>query len=158
MGAPTRMASAAWRRGQLARRLVVDSLSALRVDLARRSKWNVGYLVAGLVYWSFAAVVGTILPMESAKVLWMIGGFAVFPMAIGFSYALRSDPFCKGNPLGSVMGLAHGGMIGLSTPLLIALFRDHPMALPLCAAIVFGASFTVFFWAFGDPIFLRTSS
>jgi uncharacterized protein DUF7010 len=71
----------------------VDSLSALRVDLARRSKWNIGYLVAGLVYWSFAAVVGTILPMESAKVLWMIGGFTVFPMAIGFSYVLRSDPF-----------------------------------------------------------------
>jgi hypothetical protein len=132
----------------------VDSLGALRVDLARRSKWNIGYLVAGLVYWSFAAVVGTTLPMESAKVLWMIGGFTVFPMAIGFSYVLRSDPFCKGNPLGSLMGLAHGGMIGFSTPLLIALFRDHPMALPLCAAIVFGASFTVFFWAFGDPIFL----
>ena len=45
------------------------SLSALRVDLARRSKWNIGYMVAGLVYWSFATVVGTILPMESAKVL-----------------------------------------------------------------------------------------
>ena len=132
----------------------MDSLSALRVDLARRSKWNIGYLVAGLVYWSFAAIVGTMLPMESAKVLWMIGGFTVFPMAIGFSYLLRSDPFCKGNPLGSLMGLAHGGMIGLSTPLLIALFRDDPMVLPLCAAIVFGASFTVFFWAFGDPIFL----
>ena len=28
---------------------IVDSLSALRVDLARRSKWNIGYLVAGLV-------------------------------------------------------------------------------------------------------------
>ena len=132
----------------------MDSLTAMRIDLARRSKWNIGYLVAGLVYWSFAAIVGSILPMESAKLLWMIGGFTVFPMAIGFSYALRSDPFCKGNPLGSLMGLAHGGMIGLSTPLLIALFRDHPMALPLCAAIVFGASFTVFFWAFGDPIFL----
>jgi hypothetical protein len=38
--------------------------------------------------------------------------------------------------------------------LLIAIFRDYPMALPLCAAIVFGASFPVFFWAFGDPIFL----
>jgi hypothetical protein len=37
-------------------------------------------------------------PMESAKLLWMIGGFTVFPMAIGFSYLLRSDPFCKGNP------------------------------------------------------------
>ena len=25
----------------------MDSLSALRIDLARRSKWNIGYLVAG---------------------------------------------------------------------------------------------------------------
>ena len=96
----------------------MDRLSALRVDLARRSKWNIGYLVAGFVYWSFAAIVGTMLPMGSAKVLWMIGGFTVFPMAIGFSYLLRSDPFCEGNPLGSLMGLAHGGMIGLAVPLL----------------------------------------
>jgi hypothetical protein len=132
----------------------VDSLSALRVDLATRSKWNVGYLCAGVVYWTFAAIVGTMLPMRSAALLWMIGGFTVFPMAIGLSYLLRSDPFCKGNPLGSLMGLAHGGMIGFSIPLLIALFRDHPMALPLAAAIVFGASFTVFFWAFGHPLFL----
>jgi hypothetical protein len=132
----------------------VDNLESLRVDLAKRSKWNIGYIVAGLVYWSFAAVVGTTLPTESATVLWMIGGFTVFPMAIGFSYLLRSDPFCKGNPLGSLMGLAHGGLIGFSTPLLVALFRDHPAILPLCAAIVFGASFTVFFWAFGDPVFL----
>jgi hypothetical protein len=132
----------------------VDSLSSLRVDLARRSKWNIGYLVAGFVYWSFAAITGTMLPMASAKMLWMAGGFTIFPMAIGFSYALRSDPFCKGNPLGSLMGLAHGGMIVMSIPLLIALMRDNPTMLPLCAAILFGASFTVLSWAFGDPIFL----
>ena len=132
----------------------MDTLDGLRVDLARRSRWNVGYLLAGLIYWSFAAIVGTTLPMETAKVLWMIGGFAVFPMAIAFSYLLRSDPFCKGNPLGSLMGLAHGGCIGLSVPVLIALFIGYPTALPLAAALFFGASFTVFFWAFGDPLFL----
>lgn len=132
----------------------MDSLSALRIDLARRSKWNIGYMVAGLVYWSFATVVGIVLPMESAKVYWMIGGFTVFPMAILLSRLFRSDPFTRGNTLGSLIGLTHVSVIGVLTPLLIVLFRDYPAALPLAAAIFFGASFPVFFWAFGDQVFL----
>jgi hypothetical protein len=126
----------------------------MRIDLARRSKWNIGYFVAGFVYWSFATLVGMALPMESARVYWMIGGFTVFPMAIGFSRIMGSDPFTRGNPLGSLIGLAHGSLIGFLTPLLIVIFRDVPPVLPLAAAIFFGASFPVFFWAFGHPIFL----
>ena len=66
----------------------MDSLSGLRIDLAKRSKWNIGYLVAGLVYWSFAAIAGWMLPMESARVLWMVGGFTVFPN--GHRFFIRS--------------------------------------------------------------------
>jgi hypothetical protein len=132
----------------------MDSLTAMRIDLARRSKWNIGYFLAGFVYWSFATVVGMALPMESAKVYWMVGGFTVFPMAIAFSRILGSDPFTRGNPLGSLIGMAHGSLIGFLTPVLIVIFRDLPTALPLAAAIFFGASFPVFFWAFGHPIFL----
>jgi hypothetical protein len=132
----------------------MDSLRGLRIDLATRSQWNIGYLWAGFAYWCFAAVVGVALPIESAKVFWMIGGCALFPTALLLSRLLGADPFSAGNTLGSLIGVAHVSLIGISIPVLIAMFRDYPAGLLLAAGLFFGASFPVFFWAFGDRIFL----
>ena len=68
----------------------MTSLSALRVDLARRSKWNIGYLVAGLVYWSFAAIVGALLPMESAAIWFAMPAhrFSVLPAFVAALYLI----------------------------------------------------------------------
>jgi hypothetical protein len=132
----------------------MDSLKALRIDLAKRSKWNIGYFAAGFVYWCFAAITGTVLPVESAKIYWMIGGFTIFPMTIILSRFWGADPFTRGNTLGDLIRLTHGSLMGLLLPLVIICFLYLPQALPLAAAICFGASFPVFFWAFGDHIFL----
>jgi hypothetical protein len=132
----------------------MDSLVALRIDLAKRSQWNIGYFVAGFLYWSFATIAGATQPLESAKVFWMVGGFTIFPTAVVLSYLLKADPFTRGNTLGSLIGLTHVSLIGLFIPLIIILFRFLPTALPLAMAIVFGASFPVFAWAFGDRMFL----
>ena len=132
----------------------MDSLVALRIDLAKRSHWNIGYFVAGFLYWWFATITGSVLPMESAKLYWMIGGFAIFPTALLVSRLLGVDPFTRGNTLGSLLGLAHVSVINLLLPLVIVFFLYFPQGLPLGAAICFGASFPVFFWVFGDPIFL----
>ncbi|HEV3217558.1 MAG TPA: hypothetical protein VGZ27_17640 [Vicinamibacterales bacterium] len=132
----------------------MDSLQALRIDLARRSKWNIGYFAAGFVYWCFAAVVGAVLPIESARVWWMIGGLTIFPMAIVLSRLLGSDPFTKGNTLSSLIALTHVSLIYLLMPLVVVAFLRLPTALPLAMAICFGVSYPVFSWAFGDRIFL----
>src|SRR5262245_34382757 len=121
----------------------MDSLKAMRLDLARRSKWNLGYLLAGFLYWCFAATVGAALPTETAKTYWMVGGCAIFPLAILVSKLLRADPFSRGNPLGSLVALSHVSLIGVTIPLLIALFRDYPTGLPLAASLFFGAAFPV---------------
>jgi hypothetical protein len=132
----------------------LDTLRGLRIDLAARSQWNVGYVWAGFAYWSFAAVIGVALPIESAKVGWMIGGCAIFPAALLVSRLLGADPFSRGNTLGSLIACAHVSLIGISIPVLIAMVRDYPAGLMLAAGLFFGASFPVFFWAFGDAIFL----
>jgi hypothetical protein len=111
-------------------------------------------LWAGFAYWCFAAVIGATLPIESARVYWLVGGCAVFPAAVMVSRVLGADPFSRGNTLGSLIGIAHVSLIGISIPVLIAMFRDYPAALLLAAGLFFGASFPVFFWAFGDSIFL----
>ena len=84
----------------------------------------------------------------------MAGSCAIFPLAVLLSRLLGSDPFSRGNTLGSLLALSHVSLIGLVIPLLIALFRDYPAGLPLVAGVFFGASFPVFFWAFGDALFL----
>jgi hypothetical protein len=132
----------------------MDNLEELRVDLANRSKWNIGYFVAGALYWLFATITGTLLPMQSAKVYWLIGTFLIFPVAVLLSRALKADPFTKGNTLGSLVGWTHVGMIYMLFPLIVVFFLYLPDALPLAMAICYGASFIVFFWAFGATIFL----
>jgi len=67
----------------------LDTLRGLRIDLATRSRWNIGYMWAGFAFWSFAAVIGVALPIESAKVGWMIGGCATFRCASGVQAARR---------------------------------------------------------------------
>ncbi len=130
------------------------SLEELRVDLANRSKWNIGYFVAGFLYWSFATITGTLLPAESAKLYWLIGTFFIFPLAVLSSRVLKADPFTKGNTLGNLVGWTHVSMIYMLFPLIIVFFLYLPDALPLAMAICYGASFIVFFWAFGAPLFL----
>jgi len=132
----------------------MDQLTALRIDLAKRSKWNIGYFGAGFLYWCFAAISGSLLPIETAKFYWMIGGFTIFPVAILLFRLVGSDPFTRGNALGNLIGLTHVSLIGLLMPLVIVCFIQFPQGLPLAAAICFGVSFPVFFWAFGGYIFL----
>ena len=131
-----------------------DNLNELRIDLARRSKWNVGYFAAGFLYWSFAAAVGSLLPVPAAKLYWLIGTFFIFPLAVLLSRLLRADPFTSGNALGNLLGITHVGLIYLLFPLIIVFFLYLPEALPLALAICFGASFVVFFWVFGSALFL----
>lgn len=132
----------------------MTELVRLRVDLAERSKWNVGYFAAGLLYWTFAAVAGATLPLQVAKLYWALGTGVIFPAALLFSRLLRSDPFTSGNALADLIGLTHLSLLALTMPVLVMCFVDLPQGLPLAAAVFFGASFPVLFWAFGDALFL----
>jgi hypothetical protein len=132
----------------------VSTLNALRIDLAIRGRWSIGYFAAGSVYWIFAAIVGAVAPEETARVLWAIGGGLIFPMAIGLSHLLGADPFVKGNPLGTLVGVAHTTSIWLLMPRVVLFWIWFPAGMPLALAICLGASYPVMSWAFGDSVFL----
>jgi hypothetical protein len=132
----------------------MDSLRALRLDLADRSQWSIGYLAAGLVYWTFAALIGIGQPEPSVRVYWAVGGGFIFPLAVLLSAAWNADPFSRGNPLGTLIGVAHATSIWLLMPLVVVLWIYFPPGMPLALAICLGASYPVFSWAFGDPVFL----
>jgi hypothetical protein len=131
-----------------------DSLRALRLDLADRGQWSIGYLAAGLVYWTFAALIGTVKPEPTVRVYWAVGGGFIFPLAVLLSRAWNADPFSRGNPLGTLIAVAHATSICLLMPLVVVLWIYFPAGMPLALAICLGASYPVLSWAFGDPVFL----
>ena len=129
------------------------TLDSLRVDLARRSKWNIGYFCSGFLCWVYAAAIGSVFPLLVARVYWLVGTFFIFPVAVGISHLLRADPFSKGNALGEVVGYTHMSIIAMSLPLVLSAFIYFPEAMVLVMAIAYCLDFYLMTWAFGSPLF-----
>lgn len=128
-------------------------LNELRVDAARRGKWNIGFFAAGLVFWIYAAAVGYLFELQTARIYWLVGTFAIFPAAVAFSWLFKADPFTKGNALGDLVGYTHMSAIALTLPLVGAAFLYFPDAMLLVMAIAYCVDFYVMTWAFGTRLF-----
>ena len=120
-----------------------DGLSSLRVDAAKRGKWNVGYFAAGFVFWVYAAFIGITFDLHVARVYWLVGTFFIFPMAVAFSHLIGADPFTKENALGQLVGYTHMSVIALTFPLVIAAFFYKPEMLLLVMSIAYCIDFYV---------------
>jgi hypothetical protein len=129
------------------------TLDLLRVDLAQRSKWNIGYFCSGFLFWVYAAAIGSVFPLAVARVYWLVGTFFIFPVAVAVSRVLRADPFSKGNALGEVVGYTHMSIITMTLPLVLLAFIYFPEAMILVMAISYCLDFYLMTWAFGSPLF-----
>ena len=129
------------------------NLQALQLDLAERSFWNLGYFVAGLIFWLYVITVNIYFSLEKAKIYWLVGTFFIFPIAILVSRLLGADPFSKGNKLGELVGYTHMSLIALTFPIVICAMIYFPGAMILILAIAFCLDFYVMTWAFGSPLF-----
>lgn len=130
-----------------------NDLRQLRIKLAQASQWNIGYFCSGFVFWLYVSVTGFLLPLVTARFYWLAGTFLIFPLAVGFSYLLRADPFSKGNPLGELVGYTHMNVITLTFPVVLVTCVFFPEALLLVMAIAYCVDFYVMSWAFGTRIF-----
>ena len=130
-----------------------ENLGELRHDLAVRSKWQLGFFWAGLVYWCYAAAVGWLYPLEIARLLWLIGTSLIFPVAILASRILRIDPFSKANPLGALMGYTHMSVILMMLPMVMIAYVYYSDFMILILAVATSLSYYVMSWAFGSPLF-----
>ena len=128
-------------------------LRELRKDLAIRSFWNIGFFIAGFIFWIFVLVTGQMYPLEQSKVFWLVGTFFIFPTAVLASKVVGADPFTKGNRLADLVGYTHMSAIALSFPLVIASFAYFPEAMLLTMAIAYCIDFYVMSWAFGTRMF-----
>lgn len=130
------------------------SLGELRLELAARSKWNIGFFWSGFIYWSAAAVVGWVFPLETARLLWLLGTGLIFPLALLASRLLRADPFSTANPIGAVVGYTHMSVIFMTLPLVVIAWAYYPEFMILVLAVSTSLSYYVMSWAFGSPLFI----
>jgi hypothetical protein len=137
---------------------MAQSLRELRLDLAVRSKWNIGFFWAGLVFWLYAAVVGWLHPLQVARIYWLFGTALIFPVAMLVSKLVRADAFSKGNPLGEAVGYTHMSVILMTLPMVLVAFYRYPEFMVLIMAISFSLDFYLMSWAFGSPLFALHST
>jgi hypothetical protein len=126
--------------------------AAQRIDLALRMKWNIGFWIAGAVFWTYAAIVGATFPLAMAKNLWLGGVFFIVPAAVLASKLVGADIEKRGNSLAMLVGLAHVTVLAMSFPLIIAAFFYFPDGMILAMALCFGLDFFVHSWAYATPI------
>ena len=133
--------------------MTLTQLDAVRIDLAKRSFWNIGYFVAGSAFWVYVAAVAVLVPLDVARIYWLVGTFFIFPVAVAASRILGADPFTKGNALGEFVGYTHMSVITLTFPLVLVSFLYLPEAMVLVMAILYCVDFYVMTWAFGTRLF-----
>lgn len=129
------------------------SLSELRMDFARRSKWNIGYFVAGLALWIAVLITNLFVPLQTGRFIWIALSFGVLPVAVLASKLCNADPFCSDNSLGRLVGYTHMSVISLSFPILVVTAVYDPHIQLLAMAIIYSIDFYVMTWAFGTAIF-----
>lgn len=131
----------------------MDNMQSLQIDLARRSFWNIGYFIAGLVFWIYVVIVARYFPIQVAKTFWLIGTFGIFPVAVLASKLIGADPFTKGNRLADLVGYTHMSVVAMTLPIVVAAYVYFPEAMLFVMAIAYCLDFYVMSWAFGTPIF-----
>ena len=115
----------------------MNNLQDIRIDLARKSKWNVGFYWSGLVFWVFVFVIGNLFPLSTAKIIWLVGGFFIVPVAIPFSRLCGGEAFPKNNPLADLAGQTHATVTMLGFPMVLVPLMFYPEAQILMMAILY---------------------
>ncbi len=128
-------------------------LSNLRMDLAIRSGWNIGFFVAGMLLWIAILITNLHVPIETGRVIWIALTFGVLPVAVLISKLIQADPFCNDNPLGRLIGYTHMSVVLLSLPIIIITAIYDPHIQLLAMAILYSVDFYVMSWAFGSAVF-----
>jgi len=130
------------------------SIQDHQIDLASKSKWNIGFYWSGFCYWIFVLLIGNTFPLDTAKFIWLIGGGFIVPLAIPLSRLCRAEPFPKENPLADLVGQTHVTVTLLGFPVILVPLIFYQEAQILMMAIIYCIDFYVFTWAFGSRLFI----
>ncbi|MED2187123.1 DUF7010 family protein [Bacillus wiedmannii] len=116
-------------------------------DLAQRTKRGFPVIIAGILFWIVASVMGILLSEKQVVWVYLIGMGCVFPFGLMIAAILKIDMFAKGNPLGTLAGLI-GGINVLNIPFVLLAYFQFPEWLPFVVAMLIGVHFIPYVWIY----------
>ncbi len=131
-----------------------ETLEALRADFDARSKGSMSMPVAGALVWAAVAVMGMLLPANTAIVVLVFATGAIFPVALVIAQVRGERLMDRVNPLSRLMG-ACVLMVNLLWGVHIPLLLRAPEFVPLSLGIGLGLHWMVYSWIIGHGLGYR---
>lgn len=129
-------------------------LSALKRDIANRSRRGLPNVLAGVGLWATFGVLGVVLPdIPQRALIYLFGAGMLLPLGMLVAAIMRVDLFAKGNPL-AVLGGYLGGLQILFIPLMIGAYGATPSFVPWYLGVLVGAHFLPFAWLYDSRAYL----
>lgn len=123
----------------------MQTIDAMRDELAAITKRGVGMPVAGMVYWIAMAALGARLGPRQAALAMFFGTGAVFPLGWWLTKLAGGNLMHKGHALTS-LGMTLNFVQLAYWPIVLAIFGREPMLVPLALGSLFGSHFLPYGW------------
>lgn len=130
-----------------------QALTALQRDLITKTQRGYPFLVAGATYLYVLALAPAVMPMETVRLMWVVGIGSIFPSALLIGKGLGIDLMAPGNPLARLGGMAAGIQI-FFIPVYIMVYQQAPAWLPFTIGLLGGAHFLVYAWLYDSRAYL----
>jgi uncharacterized protein DUF7010 len=132
------------------------SLDELKLEIIRSSRRGYPILLAGALFFTALAVLPALVPLQTARLLWVLGLVIIFPLGILIGRLLGIEVITRHNPLGTLGGLIAGTQI-FYLPVFMAVYQFKPELLPLTIGLLGGAHFLPYAWLYNSRAYMFTA-
>jgi hypothetical protein len=132
------------------------SLDELKLEIIRSSRRGYPILLAGALFFAILAVLPALVPLQTVRLLWMVGLVIIFPLGILIGLLLGIEVITRRNPLGTLGGLIAGRQM-FYLPVFMAVYQFKPELLPLTIGLLGGAHFLPYAWLYNSRAYVFTA-
>lgn len=132
------------------------SLDELKLELIRSSRRGYPILLAGALFFAILAILPALVPVQTVRLLWVVGLVIIFPLGILIGHLLGIEVVTRHHPLGTLGGLIAGTQL-FYLPVFMAVYQFQPELLPLTIGLLGGAHFLPYAWLYNSRAYVFTA-
>lgn len=129
------------------------ALAALKHDLITKTQRGYPFLVAGATYLYVLALAPAVMPMDTVRLMWVVGIGSIFPLGLLLGNRLGIDLMAPGNPLARLGGMA-AAIQAFFIPVYIMVYQQAPAWLPFTIGLLGGSHFLIYAWLYDSRAYL----
>lgn len=131
----------------------IQALTALQRDLITKTQRGYPFIVAGATYLYILALAPAVMPMETVRLMWVVGIGSIFPLGLLLGNRLGIDLMAPGNPLARLGGMA-AAIQAFFIPVYIMVYQQAPAWLPFTIGLLGGSHFLIYAWLYASRAYL----